>query len=253
MNLMITKLNLNKTGNPHGLKVSSEEVTRISISIPKMLYFLEAIENLECLSTILKMLSGRLKEEGVIDYTYKSLNKPLSNNRSEGFMPLKNQAKKTSLDNIFERVSESELAKPLIIKDQEAVGSFLIFPTFGPYTRRGIFILHSQALPSDHLSSDIAILDMVLQKIYMVISVIEAQQEEKYLALTKREIDVLACISSGLNNQEVANLLEISIHTVNGYLRSIMLKSGTNDRLTTGLVGHSTPQVRSRARKLIPR
>lgn len=218
-----------------------------------MLDFLEQIENLECLSAVLEMLSERLKEDGIVGFKYDSLNKPRSNTRYGGLIEFQNLSKETSLDNMLNRVSERELTKPSIIEDQEEAGSFLIFPTFGSYLRRGIFILKSQAQPGDHLQSDISILDMVLQKTQIIISVIEAQQEQKYLALTKREIDVLACISSGLNNQGVANLLEISIHTVNGYLSRIMLKSGTYDRLSTGLVGLSTPQVRSRARKLVPR
>lgn len=235
----------------HNLEKENQGVEQISIKLPKMLDFLDAIENIESRSTILAMLSERLLEDGIVSYRYDSLKMSLPNTRFKNLINSTVVTGETYLQDIFNKVSLIELSRPSVLESQDSEGSFLIFPTFGPYIRGGIFILHSPAREKDHLPRDIRILDMVLQKTHVFISALEAEKEEEYLALTEREIDVLACISSGLNNQESADILGISIHTINGYLRRIMLKYGTSDKLNTGLAGLSTPQIISRARKLI--
>lgn len=236
-----------------GPTIEFQGVGQKSINLPEMLIFLNTIENINCRSTILELLSKRLMDDGISEYMYDSLTTRNSPTDFNGWSRSEVLPDKSVLGKILERVSRSELTKPSIIADQEVSGSFLIFPTFGPYTRSGIFILHSPVQPSAYMSKDMNILDFVLQKTHVVISVIEAQQEEEAFALTAREIDIVSCVSSGLNYQESADLLGISIHTVNTYLRRIMLKFGTRDRLNTGLVGLSTPQIIARARVLIPK
>jgi DNA-binding NarL/FixJ family response regulator len=48
--------------------------------------------------------------------------------------------------------------------------------------------------------------------------------------LTPREVQILAKVSRGLSNRDIANDLRISEHTVKSYLKVILQKLGANDR-----------------------
>lgn len=50
------------------------------------------------------------------------------------------------------------------------------------------------------------------------------------LALTPRELEVLAQVAQGLSNVETARRLTVAPETVKAYLRSIMRKLGVNNR-----------------------
>ncbi|WP_258102908.1 response regulator transcription factor [Marinoscillum sp. MHG1-6] len=54
-------------------------------------------------------------------------------------------------------------------------------------------------------------------------------KEQAEQNLSNREIDVLRLVAEGLNNQEVANKLYISLHTVQTHRRNIMAKSNCNN------------------------
>ena len=224
---------------------------KIPIKMLDILNFLAAIEDLKRRSTVLKLLSETLLEIGIVSYRYDIFNTPLSSSSFKCITEPNDRTEKEGLATIFKSVSLGEIANAEFFEAPDLEGSFLVFPTFGPHMRIGIFILHSQALPASFTQDDKRKLGMALQKAHVVISVIEAHEAKDSFALTEREIDVLACASSGLNNREAADLLGISIHTINGYHRRIMLKLGTHDRLNMVLVGLSTPQVISRARSLI--
>jgi DNA-binding NarL/FixJ family response regulator len=71
------------------------------------------------------------------------------------------------------------------------------------------------------------------------------QPEETGEALTARETDVLRLVAKGLTVGEVAGMLELSRHTVAGYLKAIYRKLSVNSRAEAaleatrrGLVGH---------------
>jgi DNA-binding CsgD family transcriptional regulator len=58
----------------------------------------------------------------------------------------------------------------------------------------------------------------------------DMQQIIKTLPITQREQEVLTLILKGFNNQEIANSLCISIHTVKNHLTNIFQKLGVSDR-----------------------
>lgn len=66
---------------------------------------------------------------------------------------------------------------------------------------------------------------------------IEAEQNQDIktvvtnLPLTTREKEVLPLLIEGLNNQEVAEKLNISIHTVKNHVTSILKKLNVSDRI----------------------
>ncbi|GEM_PF-5545134 len=58
----------------------------------------------------------------------------------------------------------------------------------------------------------------------------EVNMKEKY-SLTNREVEILSLVLKGLTNQEIAQSLYISPSTVKAHLRSILKKTGTENRL----------------------
>ncbi|WP_251061370.1 LuxR C-terminal-related transcriptional regulator [Streptomyces sp. ISL-100] len=58
-----------------------------------------------------------------------------------------------------------------------------------------------------------------------------APQREHQVALTPREVDVLACVAAGSTNAVAAQRLGLRPETVKGYLRSAMRKLGARTRL----------------------
>lgn len=57
------------------------------------------------------------------------------------------------------------------------------------------------------------------------------------VALTRRERDVLEWIAQGKSNPVIAEILGISIHTVDTHIRRIFRKLGVNDRTTAAIKG----------------
>ncbi|RZV42686.1 MAG: DNA-binding response regulator, partial [Acidimicrobiales bacterium] len=47
----------------------------------------------------------------------------------------------------------------------------------------------------------------------------------------------------GKSNSSIADIIGISPHTVNGYLRSVYLKTGVSDRTSAALVGVRTALI----------
>ena len=48
--------------------------------------------------------------------------------------------------------------------------------------------------------------------------------------LSERELEVLQCVSHGKSNEEIADALNISVHTVKNHIKSILSKLGAADR-----------------------
>jgi DNA-binding CsgD family transcriptional regulator len=57
-------------------------------------------------------------------------------------------------------------------------------------------------------------------------------------ALTARELEVLRLISDGRSNQEIADALVISIHTVTNHVKSILSKTGASNRTEAAAYAH---------------
>ena len=66
-------------------------------------------------------------------------------------------------------------------------------------------------------------------------------------ALTGRESEVLALISRGLSNAEIAETLGLSIETIRTHVKHVYMKTGARDRAhaviiayESGLAGHTS-------------
>ena len=61
--------------------------------------------------------------------------------------------------------------------------------------------------------------------------------------LTDRDVDVLACVSQGMTNQEVADVLGLSAETVKSYLRAAMRRLGATSRWEAVVAARRTGQL----------
>lgn len=59
----------------------------------------------------------------------------------------------------------------------------------------------------------------------------EANAGPSLPALTQRELEVLTCLSSGMQVKGIARALGITLHTCRGYVKAIHLKLGVNSQL----------------------
>jgi DNA-binding CsgD family transcriptional regulator len=62
---------------------------------------------------------------------------------------------------------------------------------------------------------------------------------QKQFGLTKREAEVTFCLTKGLTNKEIANILSLSPETVHDYVKQVMKKFKTTTR--AGIVGKVLP------------
>jgi DNA-binding CsgD family transcriptional regulator/N-acetylneuraminic acid mutarotase len=81
----------------------------------------------------------------------------------------------------------------------------------------------------------------------------------EHVALSERELEVLALVATGLSNQEIAHRLVISVNTVKVHVRSILDKLGVQSRteatlvaIRTGLVTVPGTQAATPAREAEP-
>ena len=58
--------------------------------------------------------------------------------------------------------------------------------------------------------------------------------------LSVRELQILEWVARGKSNSVIADIMGISIHTVDAYLRRVFLKLGTTDRITAAIRGMGT-------------
>lgn len=62
-------------------------------------------------------------------------------------------------------------------------------------------------------------------------------------SLTRREIEVLACLGEGLSNAQIASRLYLSEATVKGYVSRMLDKLGCANRTQAGLIAHDAGVV----------
>lgn len=122
----------------------------------------------------------------------------------------------------------------IIERTIELLGNGLAIPLYGPKLKLGYLFLafgDSSHKPTDFrkwISSSTA---NVFHTRYCKLTNSVAQK----VNLTVREMEVLELVVMGKTNREIALILEISVHTVNTYMKSLFLKFGTTDRVSTVL------------------
>ncbi len=128
----------------------------------------------------------------------------------------------------------SPLAKSFTILEGEAPNDyqFLHIQTFGPNYHLGLFMLQIEknALSLD----DIEGILWECQKTFL--SIIQTRPPKTpQLHLTVREQEVLTWVALGKSNAEIAEQMNISVHTINGYLKILYIKTNTTNRVSLSL------------------
>ncbi len=66
----------------------------------------------------------------------------------------------------------------------------------------------------------------IINKIGQIVKSIDKQEKNEDVELSKREIDVLVAVAKGMMNKEIADQMNISIHTVISHRKNITRKTG---------------------------
>ena len=77
---------------------------------------------------------------------------------------------------------------------------------------------------------DPAIARIVLSKFSVETTIIKTEKEKAYSPLTDRELQVLQLLADGCNNQEIADELSLSQHTIKTHVGNILHKLSVDDR-----------------------
>lgn len=110
-------------------------------------------------------------------------------------------------------------------------GLYIVSKAFGPFGRSGVFIfsVNPEQVDPDHkvLTPTQNVTQLFFPQLLKSLRV-----TEKPAPLTPREKEIVKWISRGKSNPDIAQIIGISVHTVNGYLRGIYLKTQTGDRVS---------------------
>ncbi|AZQ62930.1 LuxR family transcriptional regulator [Flammeovirga pectinis] len=66
-----------------------------------------------------------------------------------------------------------------------------------------------------------------------ILSLEELEQNIKTTQLSEREIEILFLVSNGLSNQQIADKINVSIHTVTTHKKNIITRTGTSNIMNT--------------------
>lgn len=125
----------------------------------------------------------------------------------------------------------------LDLLDREELGDGLGLQVFGPYGRNGYCGLGFA--PATQRPTPLAIREYqwVCQLAHLRYCDILTTRLEQAPALTAREMEVLGWVARGKSNGVIAEILGVSPHTVDAYLRRIFLKLGVFDRISAAIRG----------------
>lgn len=133
-------------------------------------------------------------------------------------------------------ITENENSPALKITEN-IVG--LTFPVHGPSGRNGCFSLVYNEPDERKREQTIRLLKWVCQNAHQFFCKLYLSNSETLPTLTARETEILSWVARGKSNNVIAQILGISPHTVNTYMRRLFLKLGTSDRTSVSLIGIS--------------
>jgi len=117
-------------------------------------------------------------------------------------------------------------------------------PVHGPSGRNGCFsVCFSDDCDIADIN-DIQNLRWVCQNAHQSYCRYLEEQHVTRVVLTPRETEILQWMALGKSNGVIADILDISHHTVNTYVRRIFLKTNTSDRTSASLYGISNGLIK---------
>ncbi len=116
-------------------------------------------------------------------------------------------------------------------KEIAPIGDGVIVPVFGPLFRNGYFCFQGEP---NRVYDDTEMLMMhsVSQTAYLKLLDIMYRDEEEGRSLSSRELEIINMIARGRSNQTVAVDLDVSINTINTYMKRIFEKLDVSDRVS---------------------
>ena len=112
-------------------------------------------------------------------------------------------------------------------------------PVHGPGGRNGCFSLSYTETDETLFEQKLRLLQWACQNAHLKYCKLYELTANNYPKLTDRETEILSWVAKGKSNSVIAQILGISHHTVNTYLRRCFLKLGTSDRTSLALIGIS--------------
>jgi DNA-binding CsgD family transcriptional regulator len=113
------------------------------------------------------------------------------------------------------------------------------FPVHGPGGRNGCFSLVYSETDEVRVEQKVRILQWACQNAHQLFCKLYLSNVKAIPKLTEREAEILSWVARGKSNSVIAQILGISPHTVNTYMRRLFLKLGTSDRTSVSLIGIS--------------
>ena len=83
---------------------------------------------------------------------------------------------------------------------------------------------------SQNCCCEIRIRKSLLNKILLDIGIVTVESSSTDIVMTNREIQVLKYLASGLNNQEISKLMNVSVHTIKAHIHNIFEKLSVQGR-----------------------
>jgi len=131
---------------------------------------------------------------------------------------------------------ENEAAAPFDVSEDI---STVTFPVHGPGGRNGCFSLVYTETDGIKIEQKVRILQWACQNAHQLFCKLSLLNSKTIPKLTERETEILSWVARGKSNSVIAQILGISPHTVNTYMRRLFLKLGTSDRTSVSLIGIS--------------
>lgn len=110
-------------------------------------------------------------------------------------------------------------------------------PVYGPFGHNGNVWIRADSAFNATSKAAVMKIQMLCQQAHVVVCGLLKDKASRQVVLTRREQDVLDLVILGKSNSVIADILEISPHTVNGYVRRLYLKLNANDRVSAALRG----------------
>ena len=111
----------------------------------------------------------------------------------------------------------------------------LVLPVFGPKNRNGCVVYRFLDACEPFARENVHRVSLAAHLAHVQFCHLRAKNAEESIHLTSREKEVLTWVARGKSNTVIADIVGISQHTVNGYLRRIYLKTRTTDRTSAAL------------------
>ena len=121
--------------------------------------------------------------------------------------------------------------------DRAALGDGFAVPVFGPHGRNGYVGLGFDRKPMDLELGEVMELQWAAQLAHQRYCDMLRAERHPPITLSERERQVLEWVVRGKSNSVIAEILEVSPHTVDTYLRRVFVKLGVADRVTAALRG----------------